>query len=920
MEERRIRFPKKDFEQTKIKYREAHKRRVVQQTKGHIRHSRDRRCYVDVARRESGVSVFGRRSTSRSTGREIQSTALVDAALSMSGVANFRRRPATLQRCLHAARGVLQMFHDGGAAYVRKGGSHEETAKQSNALVTIDGVRRQYVLKELYRADYFRGGEEGKTNEKVRKGVHVGTGNVRELSVLSPRPKRKLLFRHRPGTFLSLVRTQEPFLGEMSSPQKVCTVKSLCVVEDRQSLWRPFLLDLRAGHGRHQGETIATVSRCRGTAPLLAIRGRISRGNQDSRRYSQEALSFSSFDESMASLGEVKAFLKDLSAKPRIHNSLSWQKQAPVPPRRHCPHCCSRHWLLSSFLALAFAVGFLLRAGALDAWSSASDIVDENSEIVYFIQININISLNQWDKGRDKLRFEAGTDSQSDSAPILKEFLLWRRNTDSVRFWVLIDSAPILATESMRESTSESVSESASCNRFDLPYCCEQDEPRPFTSLGLWAVGTLHSTATLSIQSAPAACTNLWKAKRPFWNRNRTAVPGRTIPASWLSPTFSSYAKNIKAQAGSKFRTGLNAVNPDPSLPGTPAFCTLRFVGGTAGNVVANRLTENPHFSVLVLEAGPSPEGLINYTVPFFNVFLRQSNPRDWNYTPTAIPGRNGPVVPFPRGRLLGGSSAMNGTPFNLTYGSESGNCNPAVHGFHGINAVSLPGFTYPVVDARVKQVIEEMSDQFPFNRDYNSGSPLGVSWTQNTIKHGKRSSSFNSYLGPEFIGRPNLHVVLNAQATRFIQTSQAPKEFKTVEFAQTEEGIALDTGYQHPKKVFCRRVSCEYFLNSQRSVIISAGTVETPKLLMYSEIGESATLSKLGIQPRVHFPEVGKNLSVHMGASLPYFVNGTDTFDDIIHNLTYRQVESNERRRSTWRRFQQPHLLCSIISPIHLY
>jgi hypothetical protein len=77
---------------------------------------------------------------------------------------------------------------------VRKGGSHEETAKRSNALVTIDGVRRRYVLKELYRADYFRGGEEAKTNEKVRKGVHVGTGNVRELSVLSPRPNRKLLF------------------------------------------------------------------------------------------------------------------------------------------------------------------------------------------------------------------------------------------------------------------------------------------------------------------------------------------------------------------------------------------------------------------------------------------------------------------------------------------------------------------------------------------------------------------------------------------------------------------------------------------------------------------------------------------------------------------------------------------------------
>jgi choline dehydrogenase len=74
--------------------------------------------------------------------------------------------------------------------------------------------------------------------------------------------------------------------------------------------------------------------------------------------------------------------------------------------------------------------------------------------------------------------------------------------------------------------------------------------------------------------------------------------------------------------------------------------------------VIANRLTENPTFKVLVLEAGPTPEGL-NYTVPFFEVFLRQGNPRDWNYTTVAQSGLNGRVLQYPRGRLLGGCTSM---------------------------------------------------------------------------------------------------------------------------------------------------------------------------------------------------------------------------------------------------------------------
>ncbi|KAF7356033.1 Aryl-alcohol-oxidase from pleurotus Eryingii [Mycena venus] len=362
-------------------------------------------------------------------------------------------------------------------------------------------------------------------------------------------------------------------------------------------------------------------------------------------------------------------------------------------------------------------------------------------------------------------------------------------------------------------------------------------------------------------------------------------------------------------------------------LPRNQSFDFIIVGGGTAGNVVANRLSENPNFSVLVLEAGSSPEGLLNYTVPFFGQFTHVvPNPRDWNYTTIPLPGLNGRAPPFPRGRLLGGCSSMNGMQYdrgskedydryarisgdpgwgvNLLFSTHSfcldnslirwdalqpyirrnehwtppvdnhnqtGQFNPTVHGFHGINAVSLSGFLFPI-DGMIQQVTQELSDEFPFNLDYNSGSPLGVSWSQATIKHGKRSSSFTSYLGPEFIGRPNLHVVLNTQVTRIIQTSQSPVTFKMVEFAESRKGAT-------------------HLITATKEVIISAGSIETPKLLMNAGIGDPTVLSSLGIKPRVNLPDVGKNLSVHTGVSLGYFVNSTDTFDDIFRNLTVRKI-----------------------------
>ncbi|KAK0460466.1 glucose-methanol-choline oxidoreductase [Desarmillaria tabescens] len=221
--------------------------------------------------------------------------------------------------------------------------------------------------------------------------------------------------------------------------------------------------------------------------------------------------------------------------------------------------------------------------------------------------------------------------------------------------------------------------------------------------------------------------------------------------------------------------------------------------GGTAGNVLANRLTEDPHVSFLVLGAGTSTVDVILSEVPFFCSDVVPGTPWDWNFTTTEQPGLKGRSIRLPRGFGLRGSSAVTDSdvlqdgmvsgddtwewdasqPYfrknerfigSVDNHNTTGQFDPAAHDFDGINPVSMPGYPQGT-DNHVIQTTAELPDEFPFNLDYNSGYHLGVGWTPVTVGNGTRSSSQTSYLAPEYVERPNLHVLIHTHVTRILRS-----------------------------------------------------------------------------------------------------------------------------------------------------
>ncbi|EJF63375.1 alcohol oxidase [Dichomitus squalens LYAD-421 SS1] len=325
--------------------------------------------------------------------------------------------------------------------------------------------------------------------------------------------------------------------------------------------------------------------------------------------------------------------------------------------------------------------------------------------------------------------------------------------------------------------------------------------------------------------------------------------------------------------------------------------------GGAGGGAMASRLSEDPDIRVLLIEAGSSDITNLNSTVPGLANNLVMSA-FDWNFTTTPQAGYNGRSIDYPRGFVLGGSTAINqmlfcrGTvddydrwarvtgdegwswkslaPFifavdhmtpPVDHHNTTGEFNPVLHK-NGPVSISVDSLILDT-NTRVLETTQQLPDLFPFNLDYNSGTSVGVAWKQNAILNGHRVTSATSYLA-QAMNRKNLDVVVNTRVTKVfpVGTEDGKPVFRGVEFAQTADG---------PR----------HTLKATQEVILSAGSLKTPHILMLSGIGDSAHLSSFGIKTIVDLPGVGQNLHDHAFLGNSWTVNSTNTLDDLQRNAT---------------------------------
>ncbi len=289
---------------------------------------------------------------------------------------------------------------------------------------------------------------------------------------------------------------------------------------------------------------------------------------------------------------------------------------------------------------------------------------------------------------------------------------------------------------------------------------------------------------------------------------------------------------------------------------------------GSAGCILANRLSADPATKVLLLEAGGSDNSLF-YRMPAGFFELMKSGKGNWNYESVAQPGLNNRKIYFPRGKVLGGSSSINGLVVSrgnvgdydrwaamgnagwsyrdcLPYFKRIENfpgSDPAAHGHSGPVGVTLTPLDRMNPTSRA-WIDGGVQAGHPFNPDVNAGDPLGMGQMQGNYANGVRQSASACYLAP-VMNRPNLRVITGALAKRIVMDGG---QATGIEY--------LQRGQSHT-------------VRAQREVILAGGAINSPQLLQLSGIGEPQDMRPHGIAVRHELPGVGRNMSDHLSVAV---------------------------------------------------
>ena len=312
---------------------------------------------------------------------------------------------------------------------------------------------------------------------------------------------------------------------------------------------------------------------------------------------------------------------------------------------------------------------------------------------------------------------------------------------------------------------------------------------------------------------------------------------------------------------------------------------------GSGGAAVAARLSEDSETTVLLLEAGGRDRHPFIHIPALFPYLL--TNPKTtWMRQSEPVPGLNGRPMFFPSGKVLGGSSSINGMLYirgqaqdyddwrdagNAGWGwddvlpyfrkmQDQQNGEDAIHGVGGPIAVTD---TLPSNDASFKFLESAVATGIPQIADLNTGDQHGIATVQGTIRGGRRNSTAQGYLKPAR-SRANLTVQTQANVTRLLLDG---KRVEGVEYEDNSGAIVT--------------------VQAGREVILSASAVGSPQVLLQSGIGDSAELKAVGVEPRHHLPGVGKNLHDHLFIHVqPRLKPAYPTLNQLLNNKPRMAVE----------------------------